>query len=441
MIIRKNPRSTKSMKRAHLRKIFIHLPAYREPELIPTIKDAIANAKHPDRLVFGICRQFNPEDGFDNVDEYREDSRFKIKDIPYTEAKGLPYARNEINKMIEDEEYILQLDSHHRFAEGWDNTLIKMHTQLKKKGVEKPILTGYLPSYYPGTNQENEGKVQVPWQQQFVCFYPHGTIFIRPGLLKGWEDMTEPAPSRFLSGHFCFAESSWAKEIRHDPDIFFSGEEINLTVRSYTHGYDFFHPHQVVVWHATMREERDGILVWDDQHKRGEDWWSAQVNARAKIRQLFGYEDNGYDMTGHDLGKERTLRAYEMYAGISFEKRSVMKGTLDNEYPPDNSIYECNQDWHDSLLTSFYHLLQFDKSQFKHDDYDFWVCAYDNKAGTAIWREDYNETQVRHILGKVGDWYSEEKYFLTEEIPTKWVIWAHSKSQGWAERIEGGITQ
>ena len=27
--------------------ILIHLPSYRDPELIPTIKDALANAKYP----------------------------------------------------------------------------------------------------------------------------------------------------------------------------------------------------------------------------------------------------------------------------------------------------------------------------------------------------------------------------------------------------------
>ena len=28
----------------------LHLPAYREPELVPTIKDALAQAKNPKRI-------------------------------------------------------------------------------------------------------------------------------------------------------------------------------------------------------------------------------------------------------------------------------------------------------------------------------------------------------------------------------------------------------
>ena len=55
-----------------MRTILLHLPAYREPELIPTIKDALANAKFPEAIRFGICRQFCEKDGFDNLDEYRK---------------------------------------------------------------------------------------------------------------------------------------------------------------------------------------------------------------------------------------------------------------------------------------------------------------------------------------------------------------------------------
>ena len=163
-------------------KILIHLPAYREPELIPTIKSALDNAKHPKRLVFGICRQFKESDGFDNVDEYRNDSRFKIIDIPYNEAKGLPYARALINdELLADEDYILQLDSHHRFDQDWDDYLIKLHNKLLKKS-KKVIIGGYLPFYDPF--DDPAARVQESWQTQVECFYPHGTCFVRQLLIQ-----------------------------------------------------------------------------------------------------------------------------------------------------------------------------------------------------------------------------------------------------------------
>ena len=64
--------------------ILVHLPAYRDPELVPSIKDALDKAKYPKRIHFGICRQYNPEDGFDNIDEFRNDKRFRIYECLYT---------------------------------------------------------------------------------------------------------------------------------------------------------------------------------------------------------------------------------------------------------------------------------------------------------------------------------------------------------------------
>ena len=103
-------------------KIFISIASYRDPELIPTIEDCIANAKLPNNLVFGICRQFHPKDKFDNLKKYKNDPRFKIIDVPHDKAPGVCWARSEIQKLYDDEEFHLQIDSHHRFAKHWDHT-------------------------------------------------------------------------------------------------------------------------------------------------------------------------------------------------------------------------------------------------------------------------------------------------------------------------------
>lgn len=417
-----------------MKTIFIHLPAYREPELVPTIQDALSQAKHPHRLRFGICRQFNETDLFDNIDEYRTDSRFKIVDIPYKQAKGLPYARAKINELITDEDYILQLDSHHRFIKNWDVELINMHGDLEKKKF-KPILTGYLPYYNPYNDPAE--RTMEPWQQQFATFYPHGTIFIRPGGIPNWKDLTEPITSRFISGHFAFARTEWAKEILHDPEIYFSGEELNLTVRSFTHGYDLFHPHKLVIWHATMREERSGKLVWDDQSKRGEDWMSPQTAARAKIRQMLTGENNGFDLTGYDVGTVRTIHDYEKYAGVDFKTRSVQKYTLDNKFPP-NPVIASDEEWQNSLMKSFYHLVTVNRHDFSANDYDSILIAFDDEYGEKINHRYIVGNQLKHFM-ETGEPIHYEEFFLVEKMPSKVVFWAYNNDRGWCERVQYDI--
>ena len=415
-----------------MKTIFLHLPAYRDPELIPTIKDALAKAQHPERIHFGICRQYHPEDEFDNLDEFRNDERFHIMDVLYTEAQGLPWARAQINeKLLTNQDYILQLDSHHRFAKDWDETLISMHSQLEEKGY-KPILAAYLPLYDPFNDPD--GRSMEPWQQQFAAFYPHGTIFIRPGLLHGWMDMKEPPMSRFLSGHFCFARSEWAKTIRHDPDIYFSGEEINLTVRSFTHGYDMFHPHKLVVWHSTMREERAGKLKWDDDGKLGVDWGKKQDYARKKIRVLLGVEqDESIDLCGYDLGTTRTLRDYEKYAGIHFKKKSVQEYTKNNGYPP-NPVIENDDEWENSFMYSFYSIVNITRQDFP-DKYKSILVAFDDENGVGLNQKYIAGAQLNNFMN-TGHTIHYEEFFYTNKFPKRQVVWAINENGEWGHRKE-----
>jgi len=420
-----------------MKKILLHLPAYREPELIPTIEDALAQAKFPERIHFGICRQYNPDDGFDNLDKYRSDPRFKIHDMHYEKAKGLATARAIINdELLTDEDFVCQLDSHHRFTKNWDDTLIRWYNSLKREG-HNPIICGYLPYYNPFNDPDD--RVKEPWLSEPACFYPHGTIFIRPTAVPNWKSLKKPYPARFLSGHFAFGPNKWAKEVKHDPNIFFAGEEINLTLRSFTHGYDLFHPHRVVIWHATMREERAGKLVWDDQSKRGETmWWKGNDSARARIRKLIGVEDNDIDLGEYGLGNKRTIRDYEKYAGIHFKKRSFQKYTKEYGFPPNPYPYKNEKEWEDSFMFSFYHLVNLDRHEMSGEDYDSILIAFDDENGVGIHSKSITGRQLNNFMHE-GKSIHYEEMFDTDKKPKKIVFWGHSNKTGWGERIERDI--
>ena len=163
-------------------KIFIQIASYRDPELLPTLRDCIDKAHKPENLVFSICWQHSKEDEWDNLDEFKNDDRFKIIDVDYTESKGACWARNTLQQQYDGEAYTLQLDSHHRFIQDWDKELIDMLKGLQDKGHEKPLLTSYISSYNPETDPE--GRVQVPWKMNFDRFIPEGAIFFLPHQLR-----------------------------------------------------------------------------------------------------------------------------------------------------------------------------------------------------------------------------------------------------------------
>ena len=261
--------------------IFVQIASFRDPQLHLTIESMLKNAKYPKNLVIGICNQHNPEDDF-NIDKYRNDSRFRIIDVLDVESKGVCWARHQVQQLYQGEDYTLQIDSHMRFEKEWDKTLIQMIKGLQKKGYKKPLLTGYVSSFNP-ENDPNE-RVREPWRMVFDRFIPEGAVFFLPETIPNWKDLTEPVTTRFYSAHFCFTLGKFAEEVQHDPEFYFHGEEISIAVRAYTHGYDLFHPHKVVIWHEYTRKGR--IKQWDID----KEWYKKNESSHKKNRQLFGMD-------------------------------------------------------------------------------------------------------------------------------------------------------
>ena len=411
-------------------KIFVQIASYRDPELIPTIKSCLENAKYPENLRFGIARQFHPDDKFDNLSEYDTDNRFKIINVPYLESKGVCWARNQVQQLYNDEDYTLQIDSHMRFEKDWDETLIGMINQLQGLGIPKPLLTGYVPSYNPKTYPE--GRVNVPWRMVFDKFIPEGAVFFLPESIPNWQDLELPIPSRFYSAHFCFTLGWFSKEVQHNPKPYFHGEEISITVRAFTHGYDLFHPHKVVIWHEYTRNGR--VKQWDDD----KEWWKLNESAHLLNRKLFGMD--GETQEGHDgkygLGNVRTIKDYEKYAGLLFEKRAVQEYTLNKNYPP-NPEYDTEKEWLKSFTRNFNYCINLDVDELKEPDYDFWAVTFHNQTGSEIYRKDCTENEIKNYL-KNG-FINICRNFLVTEIPKSWSVWVHSKTKEWIKQYTGNV--
>ena len=413
-------------------KIFIQIASYRDPQLIPTIKSALENAKKPDNLVFGIARQFHPDDKFDDLSEYSGDERFRVLDIPYNESKGACWARNQIQQVYDKESYTLQIDSHMRFATNWDVEMIKMVKDLQKKGYKKPLLTGYVSSFDP--DNDPNGRTQEPWRMAFDRFIPEGAVFFLPETIPGWQNLTEPVTARFYSAHFCFTLGKFAKEVQHDPEFYFHGEEISIAARAYTHGYDLFHPHKVLIWHEYTRKGR--VKQWDDDSQ----WVDKNNFAHKKNRSLFSMDDEENMNHGkYGFGKVRSLRDYEKYSGLLFSKRAVQQYTLDKGYPPNPYNFNSDEEWLKSFTSVFKHCIDIGFTQVIEKDYDFWVVAFHNEKDETIYRQDADKNEIQRMMSDPDGYCKVWREFLTDSKPKYWVVWPHSESKGWCDRITGNL--
>jgi hypothetical protein len=414
-------------------KIFIQIASYRDPQLVPTIKDMLENAKNPKNLVIGIARQYSETDGFDNLDEWREDKRFRILDIPYQEAKGVCWARHLVQQLYKDEKYTMQIDSHMRFEKNWDETLINMIKGLQKDGYKKPLLTGYVPSFDP--ENDPAGRAKDPWRMVFDRFIPEGAIFFLPETIPGWRELTKPVTARFYSAHFCFTLGEFSKEVQHNPEYYFHGEEISIAARAYTWGYDLFHPHIPVVYHEYTRKGR--TKQWDDD----KEWVKKNQHSHLLNRKLFGMD--GLTQEGHDgefgFGPVRSLRDFEKYSGILFERRSIQKYTMDKNYPPNPYNYETEEEWKADFTKIFKHCIDVAYSQVPEKDYDFWVVAFHDDKDETIFRKDADKNEIAGFMRDPDGYCKVWREFPTQELPKYWVVWPHSESKGWCDRLTGQL--
>jgi len=413
-------------------KIFISIASYRDSELIPTIEDCLAKAKNPRNLVFAISRQFHPDDGFDNLDKYKKRKSFKIIETNYKDSIGVCNARHKLQNLYDGEEYYLQLDSHHRFDDCWDEKLKKCLLSLKNKGYKKPILSSYLPSYDPAI--KGEAKAKDVWRTYIDRFMPEGPIFIFPETIQNWKSQKEPEKARFLSGHCIFSDGHFIEAVPYDPKLYFHGEESSLAVRAFTHGYDLFHLPKPWLWHHYTRT--GAARHWDDSDK----WGSLNKKSFERYRKLLGMANKRrVHIPKYGLGKERSLQDYELYAGIEFRTRKIHQSTLDREPPPISK--SNNKEYQSNLVCKFKYCIDIHKPVFSESDYDVWVMAFKDRFGEEMVRLDATEEELNNLLKQdpKDDFVRFWREFQTDSLPHEWLVWPHSKSKGWMNIINGKI--
>jgi hypothetical protein len=256
------------------RSIFVQIPAYRDSELEPTLRDLYERADRPDHVRTCVVWQYAPGEAL--ADDVLRLPGLEIVPIPLARSRGCNWARRIGQRAWRGEPYTLLLDSHHRFVDGWDTAAVDMHRQLLDGGVARPMLTAYLPAYEPELDPHGRGT--APYK-----IYP---LSREQGLLLRltsqpilWhESLTAPVKAEFLSLHFIFTDGRFNQDVPIDPKLYFFGDEVMVGFRAFAAGFDLYHPHVVLGWHAYSRTRRAGH--WDDHP----DWRRRHEDSLAHMR-------------------------------------------------------------------------------------------------------------------------------------------------------------
>jgi hypothetical protein len=297
-------------------RIFVNLAAYRDTECQWTVKDLFEKAREPSRVFVGLCWQFVPGDDDDCFLFQTRPEQCRIIELHAKDSRGVCWARHRTQSLWQGEEYTLQIDSHMRFAEHWDDTLL---TMLAGCPSEKSVLSSYPATYVP-PDQLGEAVVSRMFAQNFDEF---GVLKLHSYSKPVKEAPPVPELNPFCAGGFLFGPSSIITEVPYDPHLYFQGEEITLAARLWTSGWDIYSPNAVIIYHDyTKRPERP--RHWHDHAA-----WSRQNQlSYARVRHLLGIEASAdpealQEIERYGLGLARSLAAYEEFSGLDFAKRLI----------------------------------------------------------------------------------------------------------------------
>ncbi len=279
---------------------------------------------HNPNVFVGVCLQYKKDEDEQKLQFFRDTSfkfhhQLRIRWIDHQNASGPCFARAETQKLYAEEEFYLQIDSHMRFREGWDDFLVE-ELKICEELVPKPVLTTYPAGYFLPNELSKDTRATL------LCakgFDDSGLLRQVSRVLKS--KLSRPVPSLFWAAGFSFSRATMVQEVPYDPTLkfLFFGEEQLMNTRLWTSGWDFFAPTEQVVYHLWSRNHRPVF-----SESMGESETKMRNAAIRFVKSLVTDEgqkeqDATSKMGIYQLGSSRTLSQYEEWSGLNFRAQEI----------------------------------------------------------------------------------------------------------------------
>ena len=258
-----------------LETIFVSIASYRDYRCPKTVRQLFNQATYPSRMRVGIVDQIKPGTDLNCAKPERPCSEnpddilckyshlIDVYEMDASLAVGPVLARHIGNRMYRGEYFVMQSDAHMEFVKGWDVDIIK---QWYSANNEMAVLSTYVSSvddHYNFTTGLNtvssrpkmcNTDFDIDDSDNRLANLMHGQ---QP---EGNPDVSgTPTLSPFWAAGFSFARGHFLVQVPYDRylPMVFQGEEINIGLRGFTYGYDFYAPERSVLFHYYSHGGKD----------------------------------------------------------------------------------------------------------------------------------------------------------------------------------------
>lgn len=259
--------------------IFIPIAACKERFIEQTIKSALHNAKNPSKIFFGVFNNIvNKKDSLLDNKFLTDNPQIFYSELFTSTPMGVGFARMNASLLqFQDFEYMMQTDAHVLFSKNWDEQIINVFNKIKNENdidENKIILSAVSPGFWT-YDAENPDKILSPSaiRGHLITIDPYNLEksfdkqidlgmsvpkFVYTGIQgKVFNETFANFPIAYGSGErieeeykeincvhatFMFSKSILSREIMHDPEDPFHGDQTNYSIRLLSRGYKIFCP-------------------------------------------------------------------------------------------------------------------------------------------------------------------------------------------------------
>jgi len=235
-----------------------------------------------------------------------------LVNVEYSKTTTVTHARYVTQAYIKPQhKYYLGIDSHTQFDKGWD-TLIKNAIDGYGKKV---VLTSYPPGYY----LDMETTPYTRTNETMIV--PLANALNDSGIIQksiSFSDEDVDYHKSIFAGGYHATTIDWLWEVGYDPYTHWKYEEIDLALRSYTHGYDLMNYKITPVYHLYGQPNRKFIDAYEWRYGMG---YTDRINSK-----ILG-KNRTYMESRFSMGNKRSIRDFNKEYNTDIYK--FINGLLD----------------------------------------------------------------------------------------------------------------
>jgi hypothetical protein len=217
--------------------IFITIPAYEDPLLIPTIEGALNNALNPDRLFFCIGMQYAE---LPDISPYINNPNFNFLFYEVNKRPGVYWIRREMAEQHSGQDYFLMLDSHMTFSQNWDAKIINDYEDLVRMHGQKTIMSTSLSPQPADTYEDKTISLKTCWKVNWGFEPTSIERTVIPGYVHAPWDGERYQKTLYSCSHFFFTNKEYLSDVGFHQTIRSYSEEYTIAVTTFLSGWDYY---------------------------------------------------------------------------------------------------------------------------------------------------------------------------------------------------------